>query len=139
MTLFGTNPEPGREELRRFSTVWLPLFLVAAGFWLRSRTGAAWPVPALGLGAALSILAGLRAPDRMKPLYVGLGRVTAPAGRILSAILLAAIFFLVVLPVGLLRRAAGADPLSRRFDRAAGSYWVPRREPRGPERWFRQF
>jgi hypothetical protein len=36
-------------------------------------------------------------------------------------------------------RAAGRDPLARRFDRDAETYWVPREETPDPARYFRQF
>jgi hypothetical protein len=38
----------------------------------------------------------------------------------------------VFTPVGFVMRLAGRDALSRRFERAAPSYWV-RREPPGPK------
>jgi hypothetical protein len=51
--------------------------------------------------------------------------------RIVSPIVLGLLFYLTVLPVGLLMRAFGKDPLRLRADRAARSYWIVR-EPPGP-------
>jgi lauroyl/myristoyl acyltransferase len=66
-------------------------------------------------------------------------RLTAPLRWAMSWVVLAAIFFLVVTPVGLLRRVAGGDPAGGAFDRRRGSYWTPRSATEDPERWFRQY
>ena len=42
------------------------------------------------------------------------------------------VFFTTVMPIGLLMRAVGKDPLRLRREPAAGSYWIAR-EPPGPE------
>lgn len=51
-------------------------------------------------------------------------------GRVISPIILALIFFVLITPVALLGRIAGRDPL-RLKPRAISSYWV-KREPAGP-------
>ncbi len=61
-----------------------------------------------------------------------------PIGWVLSHALLAAVFYGVVLPVGLAMRLAGRDPMTRRLDRAAASYWVGRERVDGSERYFKQ-
>jgi hypothetical protein len=52
-------------------------------------------------------------------------------GRVVSPIVLGAIFFGVFTPVAVLMRAFGRDTMCRRLSRAAPSYWV-RRDPPGP-------
>ena len=44
-----------------------------------------------------------------------------------------------IAPLGLLFRIFGRDPLYRRFDRSASSYWIAREQRRGVERYFQQF
>ena len=39
--------------------------------------------------------------------------------------LLIAVYYLLVTPAGLLSRLVGRDPLARRWDRGARSYWIP--------------
>jgi hypothetical protein len=51
--------------------------------------------------------------------------------KIVSPVILGLLFYTTVLPVGLLMRAFGKDPLRLRADPAADSYWVMR-EPPGP-------
>jgi hypothetical protein len=45
----------------------------------------------------------------------------------------------VITPVGLIFRLLGKDPLTRRFDPRASTYWVKHEEPGNVERYFRQF
>jgi hypothetical protein len=52
--------------------------------------------------------------------------------RIVSPLVLGFMFFGVITPMGLLRRALGGDPLRLRFDRQARSYWVDRVPPGPP-------
>jgi hypothetical protein len=42
------------------------------------------------------------------------------------------VFFLVLTPIALVRRALGADDLKLKWDETASSYWEPR-DPPGPE------
>jgi hypothetical protein len=44
-----------------------------------------------------------------------------------------------VTPVALLLRMLGHDAMQRRFDSSAQSYWVSRRPPDHPRRYFQQF
>ena len=52
--------------------------------------------------------------------------------RIVSPIALGIVFLLSVLPVGLIMRALGKDPLRLKLDPGAKSYWISR-DPPGPD------
>jgi hypothetical protein len=52
--------------------------------------------------------------------------------RIVSPVVLAIMFYLVVMPMGLLMRAFGKDFLRLRRNDSAESYWI-KRDPPGPE------
>jgi hypothetical protein len=54
-------------------------------------------------------------------------RVGAILGAVNSRIILAAVFYAVVTPVGLTLRCLRKDPISRRMDRAASSYRISSR------------
>lgn len=94
---------------------------------------------ALTVAGGFLLLAFLRA-GWLAPLRRAWFRFGMLMQRLLSPVVLALIYFGVVTPVGLLRRAFGTDPLARRFDPEARSYWI-RREPPGPapESLSRQF
>jgi hypothetical protein len=131
---FGAHEFPAREE-----TVKLPsersFGLVFAGFFLLLgvlslwRAGNSWQLwwPL----AALFALAAYAAPRLLAPL----NRLWAAFGRLLHAIvspvILAILFYACITPIGVLMRLAGRDPLRRKFEPAAKSYWIAR-EPPGP-------
>lgn len=51
--------------------------------------------------------------------------------RIVSPIILAILYYGTVVPMGLLMRAVGKDPMRRKWEADAPSYWIPR-DPPGP-------
>lgn len=48
-------------------------------------------------------------------------------------------YFMLVTPLGLALKALGKDPMNRRIDKRAKSYWVARRGARPKASYFRQF
>jgi hypothetical protein len=50
---------------------------------------------------------------------------------VVSPIVMGVVFYTTVVPVGLIMRLSGKDPLRLKFDRAARSYWIER-DPPGP-------
>ena len=57
-----------------------------------------------------------------------------------SHVVLALVYYLVFVPIGLLMRLFGYDPMKRGFDPEAATYWTAR-DPKAsePKRYFRQF
>jgi hypothetical protein len=133
------NTNPSDKQLRRFAAT-LPVGagLIAAVAWW--RTGA-WPAPAAAWAAATTLAAvGLARPRAVRWVYLALVFLTLPIGWCVSHVLLAAIFFLVVTPIGLAMRVLGRDPMRRRPDRSAESYWIARRRPGGGiDRYLRPY
>jgi hypothetical protein len=78
-------------------------------------------------------------------------RVLAPLNRlwakfglllhhIISPVFLGILFYVCVTPFGVLMRLAGKDPLRRKFEPAAKSYWIVRKPPGpAPETFKNQF
>jgi hypothetical protein len=62
-----------------------------------------------------------------------------PIGWTISHLVLGAVYYLVLTPIGLVMRLLGRDPMQRRFDRSAKSYWIERTPRTDPSRHFRQF
>jgi len=92
----------------------------------------------LGVGSALAILAiffprALVLPNRW---WMALARWLS---LITTPIILGIIFFLVVMPIGVIKRLLGWDPLRRRAPSAV-SYWVPynarQKDPRHFEKMY---
>ncbi len=143
MPLVELNRDPAPREVRQFARVWLPAICLALALWATFRLGS---VPAMVLAAAglVSILLGMSRPAWLRPVHVAWLVAAYPIGWLLAHLLLAAIYFLLIAPIGLILRVARRDPLARTFDREAESYWTPRAYQTPPEsidreRYFRQF
>ena len=81
--------------------------------------------------AALTALVTFTREAWLAPLNRAWMKLGELLGRIVSPIVLGAIYFGVFMPVGVVMRLFGRDALCRSFDTAARSYWV-RRDPPGP-------
>lgn len=126
---FRRSHEPAASSSdRSFGLVFTGFFalLTLHNWW---RAGRAWPVElaiaAVFLAAALLGPTLLHWPNRA---WTKLGFLL---GAIVTPVVMALLFFLVVTPVGLLMRVAGKDTLRRHGPRTGDSYWIVR-EPPGP-------
>lgn len=90
------------------------------------------------VGAALGALSWML-PQFARPLYVLWYSIGACIGIVTSNLLLAATYYLVLTPFALIFRLIGRDPLRRRFDPQAATYWEPAERDVDPGRYFRQF
>ena len=147
MALAQINLRPTSRELRQFGCIALAGFALLGGWVLWRGTlfgfhlGAAAPTVSYvfwGL-AVLTALFSILVPKANRPLYVALVLITWPIGLVVSHVIVAIVFFGVITPIGLLFRVLGRDPLHRRFEPQARSYWVPHNPPDDVERYFRQF
>jgi hypothetical protein len=75
----------------------------------------------------------------MRRVWIGMMMGLSPIGWVMSHLILAIIYYLVLTPVGLVLRALGRDPLHRRFEPEAKTYWIDRGEEPAVERYFRQY
>ena len=132
------NRDPSSRQQVVFSAV-LPVAFALLGFNVGHRHGIAGVRGALwGIGAVITA-AYYTSPGLRRPLYVGMSRAAYPIGWLVSHVILLVVFLLVVTPVALLLRLSGRDPMLRRFDPSAQSYWVPRRPSDDIHRYFQQF
>lgn len=83
-----------------------------------------------GVGLALFVL-GLIAPGSLSLLNRGWTKLGLLLFTVVNPIVLGLIFCLTIIPIGLLLRAFGKDPLRLKLDRGATSYWIAR-DPSGP-------
>ena len=101
------------------------------GWWGSGEVRFGWFDWALGgIGSVLVVL-GLLAPALLAPLNRGWTKLGLILFKVVNPIVLGLIFLLTIVPIGLLLRAFGKDPLRLRFEPEAESYWITR-EPPGP-------
>jgi predicted membrane metal-binding protein len=114
---------------RSFGFVFAVVFVIIALWPLWYGGGLRWW--SVGVAVAFAVVAVviprlLSVPNR---LWMKLGLLL---GKIVSPIALGVLFYLVFLPIGLLMRLTGKDPLKLKRDAAAASYWVDRKPPGPP-------
>ena len=123
------NP-PGR-QLRQFSAILTALILIAG-------VARHWPIGWIGVAMAVS-LAGMVKPAVVRPVVVGWMLAVSPIRWLVSRLLLGLVFYGVVTPIGLTLRLMGHDPMRRRCDPSASSYWEPKPGPGDVSSYFRQY
>jgi hypothetical protein len=135
------NPDlAARREFAKTLMIGLPLVAGVLALLTRWQKGVwlAWPWWLGGIGGAVGLLL-LAVPKMAKPFYLAWNFAACCVGIVVSNVALALVFFLVVTPVGLALRLLGKDPMSRKLDRRARSYWNAAERVTDPERYFRQF
>ncbi len=139
MSMIEINWNPTRKDLRIFgiaaivaSAVISLLLYILKGIELQ------WISILIAIGSAI-FLCSFISVKVTRMIYLGLSLVTLPIGWILSFILLAVFYYLIVTPIGLIFRLTGRDSLHRKFDSTAESYWIKRKSPDTLDRYFHQF
>ena len=132
------NWNPAPKFLQQFAAALaVSLGLLAAWLWHKAY---APQVVGVVLGAAvLASVVGAVRPTWMRGLYVGWMVVAFPCGWLVSHLLLAGVFYLVLTPIGIIMRLCGYDPMRRKFERQAPTYWLTRQSGEDTERYFKQF
>jgi hypothetical protein len=138
MPLIEIDWNPGGRQLRVFGLSALVASAVLAGvFMLLWGLAIVWALAALAIGTAI-LLCSLVSPRAARVIYVALSAVGLPIGFVVSFVLLAAFYFLLLTPIALLFRLIGRDALHRRFDPARDSYWIARKPTASLDRYFHQ-
>ena len=139
MALIAINDNPSDRELRQFAGIWFPAFwFVIAGLigWSFGRVGTAALIASAG--AMVGAIGALRVAF-IRPVYLIWMYAAFPIGWVVSHVVLGVIFFGLFTVVGGIMRILGYDPLRRRADRSAATYWVPLEPVRDKSNYFRQF
>lgn len=138
--------------LRQFAWASLVMFPAIGGYlaW-RHHLPAGWAIALCAIGVAIAAvelaivpLVGGAVGDTLekaipRAFYVLLTVVAAPIGFVLSQVLMALIFYLVITPIGLVFRAMGRDVLGRRRDARRASFWHDRGPPREATSYFKLY
>jgi len=133
--------KPKNETVRQFG--WIALF----GFPLAGLALTQWPgsLPIntlwvlVGLGVACGLAAVANVLVILRPIYLAMTLLAFPIGLMISTVLLSTIYFLLFTPVGLFFRLTGKDPLERRIDPSAPTYWRTRGAQRAPSSYLRLY
>jgi hypothetical protein len=130
-------PEPDRKGLRDFGLTSGAIVAVLFGLllpWLMEREFPLWPWVVCGVLVSWSLVA---APT-LRPVYRVWMRFGILMSRVTVPVLMSLVFFLVVTPLGAIRRLLTGDQLVRHGDPSLDSYRLPS-EIRKPEDMKRPF
>jgi hypothetical protein len=139
MSLIEINRHPEPKELRNFglialiASIGLSLLLyILKGLLFR------WILVIIGIGFIIFLCSRISVRIT-RVIFLGLMLATMPVGWLVSFILLAIFYYLILAPIGLIFRLTGRDMLQRKYDAKANSYWLKRSQPDTAERYFHQF
>ena len=114
---------------RGFAIVFVAVFLIIS---LWPLTGEGGTVRYWSLGVAAGFFAvGFACPTILRPANRLWFRFGILLGKCATPIVMALVFFLTVVPIGLIMRALGKDLLKKKIDKSATSYWIEREESVG--------
>jgi hypothetical protein len=144
MALVQLNWKPSAKELRSFGAIFLVGFVIIGLVkyfspfeWLISRNqnvGLTFIIIGVVVGAI-----GLTGTKLALPLYWIWLSIAFVMGNIVSRVIIAVIYYLVVTPVGWLAWLVGRDKLQLKKKKNQQTYWVKTSLPKEPRKYERQF
>ena len=137
MALIDINKTPSRRDLLVFGLLFPVFFGVLGGVTLLVTEDLEAAQVIWAIAGAITLVFALIAPLRV-PIYVGWVTLTFPIGWTVSHLLMLLTYYGLLTPLGLIMRLFGRDPMHRRFDASASSYFVSHK-PAETSRYFRQF
>ena len=130
--------EPQSRDLTILALLFLAILSVIGAFqlfWKGSDSGHYW------IGAGVVFAATRLVPPLFRQLYRFWIRLSVILGYFISRIILIITYFVAAAPVGIIMRILGKDPMERKRDPQAPTYWIKRdvEEDFSVERYEKQF
>jgi len=138
MALTEINWNPNQRELRIFAVA-LAFFVCLIAVFVYKITASISVATGMAGLIVLLLSLGLIYPQHIKPIYLGWMILFYPVRWIVSCLLIAVVYYLVIFPIGITLRFSGHDLFGRRFDPQAESYWKTKKIIRKETDYFRQF
>ncbi len=138
MALVEIDRNPPARQLRWYGLSMVAFFLIIGAllhfqFGLPRAARVVWL-----LGGAVGLLF-YAVPALRLALYLTWIQAVYPIGFVVSGLVLAVSYYIVLTPIGLCLRIFRRDALQRRFDSDAESYWREHRTGGEPSQYFRQY
>ena len=120
------NIKSTRKELREFGLIVGGILVAIACVGLYKGRG--WAEAVMGVGVFL-IAAGVIVPKLLLPAQKAWMALAVVLGAVMSRVILALLFYLVLTPLGIVARLTGKRFIEKEFKGETGTYWLKR----GPE------
>lgn len=133
--------DTSKKQLRSFGLVVGTILVAIAVFvwWRRSWELGAVVQGLAGLGGGLVVL-GLVLPTVLRPVYRVWMALAVVLGFVMTRVILTLTYYLTFVPIGLVLRLMGKDPMDRTLQPGASSYWIQKEyrddAPTRHERYF---
>ena len=139
MSLFILNLKPSEKQLRDFGLIALIMLNLIALFllWLDRISGNGYLI--FAAAGILIYLSGKISTKLIKPVFLGMVVLTFPIGWIVSHLAMAFFYYSIITGIGLFFRLLNRDPLFRKYDPNASTYWLASKNKRPAKDYFRQF
>ncbi len=139
MALVSLNLKPSKKQLRDFGFIALCMCNVIGLLllWPGRISLKAFVVFSL-VGLAMFVLSRV-STALLKPIYLGMVLLTFPIGWVVSHLVMGLFYYGVVTPIAVLFRILGRDPLCRKYDPQANTYWTVYKRKRSAKDYFHQF
>jgi hypothetical protein len=117
-----TNTDYTAARGRKFALTIAIAFAVLAllSFWRGRQT----PPLVLGGLAMILAIAGLAVPSKLGPLESAWMKLAHVLSKVTTPIFMGIVYFVVLTPIGFIRRSVGGNPLVHKAERE--SYWIAR-------------
>ena len=138
------NWSPSRDELKTFAKsliIGFPIVgvLMLLGFRLMDgHWDPQTPLKVGGIGAAAGVMFWL-IPAIARPFYAVWYAAACCIGIVVANIVLGIVFYVFVTGLALGMKLIGRDPMRRKLDREAKTYWLDAQQPTDPKRYYSQF
>ena len=126
-----------KKELLWFGPL-MALFVGIIGWILIGQFDAERVAYGLWIAAGALIVLYYLIPPFRAPIFRGWMYSVMPIGWVVSHVLLSAIYYLLLTPIGLLMKLCRYDPMHRKFEASADSYWIARDTNRDKRSYFKQ-
>ena len=117
-------PALDNKGLRKFGittgTIIVVLFAIFFPWVFDAAAMPIWP----WIVAGLLWVPALLVPNSLQPVYTTWMRIGHAIGWVNTRIILGLVFYILVLPMGLIMRMFGKDPMARKYDKSVSSYRV---------------
>ena len=116
-------PELDRKGLRQFALIFAAIVVTVFGIAIPFLAGHGFIWIPWAIGGVFALW-GLAAPSTVRPFYRLWMRFGMVMSAIVNRIVLGVVFYIILLPFGLVFRVRGVDPLRRKWDPKSSSYRV---------------
>ena len=128
-------PELDKKGLREFGLTTGAIVAVLFGLffpWVFEAAFPLWPWIVFGVLAGWALIA----PNSLNPVYRGWMRIGILISKVTTPIIMGAVFYIAIVPMGIVLKVIRWDAMKRKFDNNLTTYRVESNKPSSLERPF---